>query len=76
MPIFALANEDMLQVLQLVWRTDEGQWIVVGGADWMICVWDVESGHALYKVSVIPFDFLHATYHLFSCWYQNTGTSC
>ncbi|KAG2109725.1 uncharacterized protein F5147DRAFT_773010 [Suillus discolor] len=30
-------------------KDNGGQWVAVGGADRMVCVWDVESGRALYK---------------------------
>lgn len=32
-------------------RDDGGKRVAVGGADRMVCIWDVESGSILYKVS-------------------------
>jgi len=34
-------------------KEDGGQRVAVGGADRMVCVWDVDSGRVLYKVRVI-----------------------
>lgn len=31
-------------------RDDDGRRVAVGGADRMVCIWDVESGRVLYKV--------------------------
>lgn len=31
-------------------RDDDGRRVAVGGADRMVCIWDVENGRVLYKV--------------------------
>ena len=44
-------------LLKGAWSKDDGgQRVAVGGADRMVCVWDVESGRVLYKVCVRPID--------------------
>lgn len=41
-------------LLRAAWsRDDGGGRVAVGGADRMVCIWEVESGKILYKVSVI-----------------------
>lgn len=38
-------------LLRGAWSKDDGgQRVAVGGADRMVCIWDVESGKILYKV--------------------------
>lgn len=38
-------------------RDDDGRRAAVGGADRMVCIWDVESGRVLYKVCWISWLF-------------------
>jgi Prp8 binding protein len=39
-------------LLRAAWSKDDGgRRVAVGGADRMVCIWDVESGKVLYKVS-------------------------
>lgn len=41
-------------LLRGAWSKDDGgQRVAVGGADRMVCIWDVESGRLLYKVSLL-----------------------
>ena len=50
-------------LLRGAWSKDDGgKRAAVGGADRMVCIWDVDSGKILYKVS--PFHFNLKTLHL------------
>lgn len=60
-------------LLRGAWTKDEevhggkvGQRVAVGGADRMVCVWEVESGKLIYKVSAWFAHFLCAE----RTWYQ------
>ena len=46
-------------LLRAAWSKDDGGGrVAVGGADRMVCIWDVESGRVLYKVSGCRFVFV------------------
>jgi len=55
-------------LLRGAWSKDDGgQRVALGGADRMVCIWDVESGKILYKVSWIHCLFSSTSFSHFSC---------
>ena len=48
-------------------KDDDGRRVAVGGADRMVCIWDVESGRVLYKVCLVFFSLLDTCIDLPRC---------
>jgi len=65
-------------LLRAAWSQDDnGRRAAVGGADRMVCIWDVESCNILYKVSLIstPFGRMILMYVVAAAWSQGNSHS-
>ena len=51
-------------------KDDNGRRVAVGGADRMVCIWDVESGRVLYKVCPCVVISVASTYAYVASWAQ------
>ena len=66
-------------LLRGAWSKDDGgRRVAVGGADRMVCIWEVDSGRIQYKVGFFLFVYTQLSHHTMfvASWPQGHGDVC